>query len=165
MVYRISNSNIFFLFFSLYLFILFYILWPFQLCFFLNIILASILAGYINVKPRLKYKEHDYQRITYVLNMKPTKCRICSDNIYFYCYECVQVSNKNVILTIFSFFFPFFYLFYYVISPENKPTNRLDIFIQLSLCTVDSVLNLIIFSTTIFYYILSIYSNNINQPQ
>ncbi|XP_046918521.2 uncharacterized protein LOC124498768 isoform X1 [Dermatophagoides farinae] len=48
------------------------------------------LAGYINVKPRLKYKEHDYQRITYVLNMKPTKCRICSDNIYFYCYECVQ---------------------------------------------------------------------------
>ncbi|KAH9414970.1 Rho GTPase-activating protein 45 [Cleaved into: Minor histocompatibility antigen HA-1] [Dermatophagoides pteronyssinus] len=46
--------------------------------------------GYINVKPRLKHKEHDYQRITYVLNMKPTKCHICSDNIYFYCYECVQ---------------------------------------------------------------------------
>nr|XP_046918524.1 rho GTPase-activating protein 45-like isoform X3 [Dermatophagoides farinae] len=51
---------------------------------------TNVQAGYINVKPRLKYKEHDYQRITYVLNMKPTKCRICSDNIYFYCYECVQ---------------------------------------------------------------------------
>ncbi|KAI2809112.1 Rho GTPase-activating protein 29 [Blomia tropicalis] len=43
-----------------------------------------------SLQPISHLKEHKYQSVTKVLNLKSDKCRICSESIYFHCYECVQ---------------------------------------------------------------------------
>lgn len=56
------------------------------------IIVSRIFAvNYVTLRPNVQLKEHNYQSVTKVLNLKSNKCRICSENIFFHCYECLQV--------------------------------------------------------------------------
>lgn len=55
--------------------------------------ILSLLATYSPVRSTEQLKEHNYLSVTKVL--KSSKCRVCSESIYFQGQECTEVSDED----------------------------------------------------------------------